>query len=1598
MAASNSTPIQLYYSNTSGSVPANTNLIIGELAINVPDGIIFYKDSSNTVNVIARTSAAAGRFPNVTFGDGSIQYTAGASWNYVNAINAMVNTAITDIIYLQGVDAYQNSVTINTQTYANGAYIRANAAFDKANSDYTNYILPAYTATQSQGGVDASQNAAILNAATFANGAFAKSNTNATSITNIEGVNLGQNTFITNVGVFANGAFDAANTNAIGIDELRGVDLTQNTSISLSWGHANAAFAYANTIALSGGSIDALARNHANSAYDQANTNALVIDALQDVDLTQNTSIQSAFDAANTNATNITALQGVNLLQNTNITLVSSYANGAFTKANTNATNITAIEGVNLVQNTSIQAAFDAANTNATNITNIQGVDLVQNTNITLVASYANSAYTKANNALANTTDITVANNFTVPGRANVYNSLSVGTGSYQVLPNLIAQFTGSSDLYSQINQQNLRANGSGDIVITADNGTDTVNFIDMGLAGSTYDNSTFNAYPFSQPNDGWLFLVGNTASSYGGNLTLGTAGSGGFADISFVQGQNYDEIARFKYNANVEFYRPVVANSFTTSSGIDVITYTNTANTYLKNIIDTKVSKSGDSITGSLSITDTSSANALSVTGNVFISNDLRISGNLYIGGNATSVSANNLTLDDSIIYLANNNNTNTIDIGIVGAFNDGTYQHTGFVRDANDGKWKLFSNVVSEPSTTVDFTNAVYDTLKLGTVEANAITISGLNIATHANLAFDKANSAYVLANNRVATVSGTSGRITSSGTTDITIDLATTGVTGGTYTYPSLVVDSYGRVASISSQTPVTTFNTRTGAVTLNSGDVTGALGFTPVDSSTYSTDLTNQSGVDAYQNTNVTLTGSYANSAYIKANNVGNYANSAYGRANAAYTYATNAGDYANGAFAQANTTAETLVLVQGELTSSFETANLGYSYSVSAYARANNSGIYANGAFSKANTAQLYATNAGNFANGAFEKANTVGDAVTVLQADLISAYDTANLGYGQANTGTILASSAFGRANNAGVFANGAFSKANTVNILASSAFDVANNVGIYANSAFEMANAAYQIGGGVAGVFANGAFAQANAAYILANASFDTVNTNATLTTSAFAKANSSYDYAVNSGSFANGAFTQANLAFDAANTAYQLGGVLVGTYANGAFERANSAFGQSNAVYVLADNAYGHANLTYDITQAAFARANNAGVFANGAFAKSNTTNILATSAFDYANSVGILTTSAYGQANTTNILATAAYGKANSAGDVADTALATGLLAYGQANTATTDAGNAYTLANNAYNYAYPAYNNTLDLAGVNLVQNTNVTLVASYANSAYTKANTATTDAGIAGSYANSAFGLANTNAQTLALEQSFSNAAFSLANTNATNISNIQGVDSYQNTQISSTLTLVNAAFAVANNEVVGNQALVLANAAFGTANTNAGAITVIQGVDSYQNTQITNVTSTAGGAFTKANDAYVLANSAYAYANTLVTGGTSIDGWARGHANAAYDTANAAFGTTNTSIALATGAYNKANSIVAPTYHTGETPPDNPSTSAIWYKTDADIMYQWITADGTNYYWIDIGSPTVTVGNTVISYTYTGYGRAAAHAMIFGGF
>ena len=65
MAQSGNTPIQLYYSTSAGVTPSSGNLANGELAINITDGKLFYKDNLGSVQTLVSKNATV---TSVSFG------------------------------------------------------------------------------------------------------------------------------------------------------------------------------------------------------------------------------------------------------------------------------------------------------------------------------------------------------------------------------------------------------------------------------------------------------------------------------------------------------------------------------------------------------------------------------------------------------------------------------------------------------------------------------------------------------------------------------------------------------------------------------------------------------------------------------------------------------------------------------------------------------------------------------------------------------------------------------------------------------------------------------------------------------------------------------------------------------------------------------------------------------------------------------------------------------------------------------------------------------------------------------------------------------------------------------------------------------------------------------------------------------------------------------------------------------------------------------------------------------------------------------------------------------------------------------------------
>ena len=127
-------------------------------------------------------------------------------------------------------------------------------------------------------------------------------------------------------------------------------------------------------------------------------------------------------------------------------------------------------------------------------------------------------------------------------GNVNPQAPLTIGAGGTN-FTNPIIQFAGDANSYIQINGQNANTgnNSSTDLMFIADNGTDTTNYIDLGINNSTYNQS---AYGLMKPNSGYLFVNG-------GDLTIGTQTN---HDILFHTGNTLSTSVKAGLYANGNF------------------------------------------------------------------------------------------------------------------------------------------------------------------------------------------------------------------------------------------------------------------------------------------------------------------------------------------------------------------------------------------------------------------------------------------------------------------------------------------------------------------------------------------------------------------------------------------------------------------------------------------------------------------------------------------------------------------------------------------------------------------------------------------------------------------------------------------------------------------------------------------------------------------------------------------------------------------------------------------------------------------------------------------------------------------------------------
>ena len=227
---------------------------------------------------------------------------------------------------------------------------------------------------------------------------------------------------------------------------------------------------------------------------------------------------------------------------------------------------------------------------------------------------------------------------------------------------------------------------------------------------GASYPDQTGNDGKFLQTNSG---SVSWQNVSFAGYLTESSASSTYLTKASASS-----------------TYQPIGSYLTTESDTLETVTDRGATTSNAISITNTTVSTSPT--TGALVV-----SGGVGIDGDLHVSNDIHIDGDINvtgsISGSLTYINVTDLIVTDPLIYLAENNQNDMVDIGTFGAYNHSASikYHTGLIRDASDsGKWKLASNLLNPTSNVIDFTGANFDTLKIGALEVTDASTTRTNL----------------------------------------------------------------------------------------------------------------------------------------------------------------------------------------------------------------------------------------------------------------------------------------------------------------------------------------------------------------------------------------------------------------------------------------------------------------------------------------------------------------------------------------------------------------------------------------------------------------------------------------------------------------------------------------------------------------------------------------------------------------------------------------------------------------------------------------------------------------------------------------------------
>lgn len=424
--------------------------------------------TANVVRMEVQQSGTVKIFSNLTFADGTIQTTAFGGNINLNSVNANINAANAAIASLQSNSAAQ--------------------ALD-LNSLYNNAAIQATT-------IDT----LVSNAAIQAIG-----------INNFS-ANLGQYQIYANANLGAQfSAIGAINANIIAAN-LNIVTLLSNAatqSLELSNLQSNAQIQQSNiTLLQNNAAAQALAIDSINSNITAANINVGLLTSNSAVQATQINLLNANLTAANARITSLQANAATQALDIDNL-----YANVNFYLANVASSN------ANIAAANARILVLDAnLGSTSTNIGSLQSNAAIQAAQLNLVNANITAANLVIDTKVSYVNGNLLANYFIANANVKVSSIIEVGELSPIDYPGLGGVFVGNANSYYQVVVQN-KNNGttaSGDFVITADDGTDTDKYLNIGINSSGFTGNFIvpagDTGLVESPYDGYLNVIGGNA------------------------------------------------------------------------------------------------------------------------------------------------------------------------------------------------------------------------------------------------------------------------------------------------------------------------------------------------------------------------------------------------------------------------------------------------------------------------------------------------------------------------------------------------------------------------------------------------------------------------------------------------------------------------------------------------------------------------------------------------------------------------------------------------------------------------------------------------------------------------------------------------------------------------------------------------------------------------------------------------------------------------------------------------------------------------------------------------------------------------------